>query len=169
MFTSDVSARGVDYPGTTLVLQVGLPSSRDTYIHRLGRTARAGAGGQGVLLLCDYEKSFLTFTLKGLPISNAKLPALPSAGQGVKWFDVLQRTRDGLDRNSDLQMRASQAYVAWMGYMNSNLRILQWDKARLVREASEYAGQLGLSETPIVEKRTIGKMGLKGVPGLRYA
>ena len=62
-----------------------------------------------------------------------------------------------------------QAYVAWMGYMNSNLRILQWDKPRLVREASEYAMQLGLSETPVVEKKIIGKMGLKGVPGLRFA
>ena len=110
MFTSDVSARGVDYPGTTLVVQVGLPSSRDTYIHRLGRTARAGADGQGVLLLCDYERSFLTQTLKGLPIENisASLPALPDERANVRWFQALQNARNGLDRNSELHTRACQ-------------------------------------------------------------
>ncbi|CAJ0765984.1 24419_t:CDS:2, partial [Entrophospora sp. SA101] len=41
-----VSARGVDYPGVTLVLQIGAPSSREQYIHRLGRTGRAGKEGE---------------------------------------------------------------------------------------------------------------------------
>lgn len=35
--------------------QVGLPSDKAQYIHRLGRTARAGKAGHGVLLLCDFE------------------------------------------------------------------------------------------------------------------
>jgi ATP-dependent RNA helicase MSS116 len=42
LFTADVSARGVDYPGATTVIQFGLPDSREQYIHRLGRTRRAG-------------------------------------------------------------------------------------------------------------------------------
>jgi ATP-dependent RNA helicase MSS116 len=36
LFSSDVSARGVDYPNVTHVLQFGLPASREQYIHRLG-------------------------------------------------------------------------------------------------------------------------------------
>lgn len=35
--------------------QVGLPSDKAQYIHRLGRTARAGKAGHGILLLCDFE------------------------------------------------------------------------------------------------------------------
>ena len=54
LFSSDVTARGMDYPGVTFVLQVGL-TDREQYIHRLGRTARAGAGGLGLLLLADNE------------------------------------------------------------------------------------------------------------------
>jgi ATP-dependent RNA helicase MSS116 len=34
LFTSDVSARGVDYPGVSLVLQLGVADNRDQYIHR---------------------------------------------------------------------------------------------------------------------------------------
>jgi ATP-dependent RNA helicase MSS116 len=90
LLTSDVSARGVDYPDVTLVLQLGQPSSREQYIHRLGRTARAGKAGQGVLLLAPFETQFVARELKGeraLPplrrrrslasISEEEFPPLP--------------------------------------------------------------------------------------------
>merc|ERR1740123_2345877 len=51
LFSSDVSARGMDYPDVSFVLQVSLPSDKAQYVHRLGRTARAGKSGQGMLLL----------------------------------------------------------------------------------------------------------------------
>ena len=60
LFTSDVSARGVDYPDTTLVIQLGAVTDRETYVHRLGRTARAGTAGEGLLLLTEDERPFLT-------------------------------------------------------------------------------------------------------------
>ena len=37
LFSTDVTARGMDFPNVTHVIQVGLPPSRDQYIHRLGR------------------------------------------------------------------------------------------------------------------------------------
>ncbi|CAG8797126.1 20867_t:CDS:2, partial [Cetraspora pellucida] len=69
LVTSDVSARGVDYPGVTLVVQVGAPSSRDQYIHRLGRTGRAGKEGEGILLLAPFEKGFIN-CIDNLPIKR---------------------------------------------------------------------------------------------------
>ena len=51
LLTSDVSARGVDYPGVTHVVQIGSPRNRETYIHRVGRTGRAGNSGEGLLIL----------------------------------------------------------------------------------------------------------------------
>ncbi|CAN0346857.1 unnamed protein product, partial [Laminaria digitata] len=59
MFTSDVSARGMDYPDVSLVVQVGLPADQNQYIHRLGRTARAGKGGSGLVLLTEAEQGFV--------------------------------------------------------------------------------------------------------------
>ncbi|KAJ7581000.1 P-loop containing nucleoside triphosphate hydrolase protein [Mycena floridula] len=55
LITSDVSARGVDYPGVTRVIQVGIPSSKEQYIHRVGRTGRAGLSGRGDLVLLPWE------------------------------------------------------------------------------------------------------------------
>ena len=63
MFTSDVSARGMDYPFVSHVIQVGL-TDRDQYVHRLGRTARAGKNGTGILLLADFEEQSMRKELK---------------------------------------------------------------------------------------------------------
>ncbi|GFY97426.1 P-loop containing nucleoside triphosphate hydrolases superfamily protein [Actinidia rufa] len=73
LVTSDVSARGVDYPDVTLVIQVGLPADRQQYVHRLGRTGRKGKEGQGILLLAPWEEFFLS-SIKDLPITKASLP-----------------------------------------------------------------------------------------------
>ena len=80
MFSSDVSARGVDYPDVTAVVQVGLPSDKAQYIHRLGRTARAGKSGGGYLLLTDFEAFFLG-QLRDLPLKTR--PPLDAAACGA--------------------------------------------------------------------------------------
>lgn len=71
LFTSDVSARGVDYPDVTHVIQIGLPESREQYIHRLGRTGRAGKVGEGILVLSPFEKKFVN-ELTNIDISMNK-------------------------------------------------------------------------------------------------
>ena len=59
MFTSDVSARGMDYDGVSLVVQFGLASSPDIFVHRSGRTARAGHDGASLAILGKSEEAFL--------------------------------------------------------------------------------------------------------------
>ncbi|KAH7620280.1 putative DEAD-box ATP-dependent RNA helicase 26 [Nannochloris sp. 'desiccata'] len=157
MFTSDVSARGVDYPDVTLVMQVGQPSSKEQYIHRLGRTARAGKTGQGVLILSPFEETFVARELaRDVPISQASLPALTP--------DDLQAVAAGQGR-VDLRVK-EMAYQAWLGYYNSCKGVFK-DKAVLVQTANAFAASMGCDETPALLKKTIGMMGLRGVPGLR--
>ncbi|EAU34306.1 conserved hypothetical protein [Aspergillus terreus NIH2624] len=67
LFSSDVTARGMDFPGVTHVLQVGLPRDRPTYIHRLGRTGRANQTGEGWIFLHRGE----------IPVSRTRLSELP--------------------------------------------------------------------------------------------
>lgn len=60
MVTSDVSARGVDYPGVGRVVQMGIPGSREGYVHRVGRTGRGDVKeGRGDLVLAPWEMGFL--------------------------------------------------------------------------------------------------------------
>ncbi len=154
--TSDVSARGLDYPDVSLVLQVGQPSSREQYIHRLGRTARAGKAGQGVLLLAPFEEGFVR-ELRALPVTEASLPAVGA--------EDVAAVREGLCRVDDRV--GEMAYQAWLGYYNSAKGVFR-DKTELVAAANHFsAAVLGFAQPPALLKKTIGMMGLKGVPGLR--
>ncbi len=81
MFASDVAARGMDFEDVDLVIQIGLPASRNQYIHRLGRTARAGKSGQGLLILSPFETAVSEVLLSGLPI---RVPTLEETGISFK-------------------------------------------------------------------------------------
>lgn len=155
LVTSDVSARGVDYPDVTLVIQVGLPADKAQYIHRLGRTGRKGKEGQGILLLAPWEQFFLS-TLKDLPISKTELPLVDP--------DTKKKVEKAL---SNVEMKNKEsAYQAWLGYYNSNKTIGK-DKYRLVELANEFSRSMGLDNPPAIPKLVLGKMGLKNVPGFR--
>ncbi|KAI0371249.1 DEAD-domain-containing protein [Pilatotrama ljubarskyi] len=71
LVTSDVSARGVDYPGVTRVIQVGIPPSGDSYVHRVGRTGRgSNMSGRADLVLMPWEIGFLTWQLTDIPLKE---------------------------------------------------------------------------------------------------
>ena len=70
LVTSDVSARGVDYPGVTEVVQVGIPSSPEIYVHRVGRTGRGNKDGRADLVLMDWEDAFVAWELKDIPLQR---------------------------------------------------------------------------------------------------
>ena len=54
LIATDIAARGIDVDGVTHVIQFDLPEVPETYVHRIGRTARAGASGEAVAL-CSHE------------------------------------------------------------------------------------------------------------------
>ncbi|KAH8597074.1 P-loop containing nucleoside triphosphate hydrolase protein [Bisporella sp. PMI_857] len=51
LFSTDVTARGMDFPNVTHVIQMGLPPNPEQYVHRIGRTGRAGKEGTGYLII----------------------------------------------------------------------------------------------------------------------
>jgi ATP-dependent RNA helicase RhlE len=55
LVATDIAARGIDVDGVSHVVNFDLPNVPETYVHRIGRTARAGAEGVAVSL-CDHEE-----------------------------------------------------------------------------------------------------------------
>jgi superfamily II DNA/RNA helicase len=81
LFCSDVASRGLDFDDVDLVVQVGLPPSRNQYVHRVGRTARAGKDGQALLMVAPHEVPAAAKMLAGLPVNapdleEVELPSL---------------------------------------------------------------------------------------------
>ncbi len=54
LVATDIAARGIDVDGVTHVIQFDLPEVPETYVHRIGRTARAGASGEAIAL-CSHD------------------------------------------------------------------------------------------------------------------
>ncbi len=62
LVATDLMARGIDVDGVSHVFNYGLPQNPEQYIHRIGRTGRAGAVGEAISLLCPDEKKVLDAT-----------------------------------------------------------------------------------------------------------
>ncbi|MBQ1627624.1 MAG: DEAD/DEAH box helicase [Treponema sp.] len=69
LITSDLSARGLDIQNITHVIQMDLPQDRDFFIHRAGRTARAGKTGINVVIGDEYEMRQFALLEKKLGIT----------------------------------------------------------------------------------------------------
>jgi ATP-dependent RNA helicase RhlE len=59
LVATDIAARGIDVDGVTHVINYELPNVPEAYVHRIGRTARAGASGSAVSLVSDDERGLL--------------------------------------------------------------------------------------------------------------
>ncbi len=59
LVATDIAARGIDVDGVTHVVNFDLPNVPESYVHRIGRTARAGASGSAISLCNDEERAFL--------------------------------------------------------------------------------------------------------------
>jgi len=59
LVATDIAARGIDVDGITHVFNFDLPNVPETYVHRIGRTARAGADGTAISLVAGEENTYL--------------------------------------------------------------------------------------------------------------
>jgi len=59
MVATDIAARGLDIPLLPHVVNYELPNISEDYVHRIGRTGRAGASGEAISLVCGEEREYL--------------------------------------------------------------------------------------------------------------
>ena len=79
LVATDIAARGIDVEAVTHVVQYDLPDVPETYVHRIGRTARAGAAGAAIAFCAAEELGNLKDIERAIrqAVPRASLPALP--------------------------------------------------------------------------------------------
>jgi ATP-dependent RNA helicase RhlE len=96
LVATDIAARGIDVKGIALVVNFDLPEEPESYVHRIGRTARAGLDGMAIAFCDSSERNLLRHierlirrpipVLKGHPLeASAQGPREPApySGSGI--------------------------------------------------------------------------------------
>jgi len=165
LVSSDVTARGMDFPNVTHVIQVGMPRDRETYIHRIGRTARAGKEGQGWLISPMIEAQELPRKLNDLPLQKDTTLATASVDM-TREADVPRSAATVLSQVAEAYKRVPMQLKAdaYKGYIGTYGFIRKKALVKAINNLSRYAW--GMATPPEVSSKLASRVGLSRVPGM---
>ncbi|KAI9667472.1 MAG: ATP-dependent RNA helicase dbp4 [Bathelium mastoideum] len=141
LFATDVVARGLDFPAVDWVIQVDCPEDADTYIHRVGRTARFERDGKAVLFLEPSEEEGMLKRLerKKIPIEHINVRA-------KKQQDIKNQLQNMAFKDPQLKYLGQKAFISYTKsiYLQKDKEIFDMDKLPL----EDFAESLGLPGAP---------------------
>jgi ATP-dependent RNA helicase DDX10/DBP4 len=144
LFATDVVARGVDFPSVDWVVQADCPEDADTYIHRVGRTARYESKGRAVLFLDpSEEKGFLK------RLEHKKVPITKVNVRENKKKSIKNELQSYNFQSPDLKYLAQKAFISYTRSV-----FLQKDKDVFKFKSLDldgFAESLGLAGTPQIK------------------
>lgn len=143
LFATDIAARGLDFPTVNWVLQFDCPEDADTYIHRVGRTARYKEGGEALLLLLPSEEKGMVGQLQEKKVPINKIQVNPDKLQNIQ-----QKLEAFLAQEMEQKERAQRCFVSYLRsiYLMKNKDVFDVFTLKI----QEYAGSLGLAVAPRV-------------------
>ncbi len=111
LVATDIAARGIDVDDISHVINFDLPNIPETYVHRIGRTARAGKGGTAISLCDTEERSFLTDIER---LTGKRLSVIPE-GSYPRTAASAASNGDGFGRRSGGQRNEGRSNAARNG------------------------------------------------------
>ena len=166
LLSSDVTARGMDFPHVTHVIQIGLPPTEEQYVHRIGRTARANQGGEGWMIITQLEAREARRRLPNMPLQFDN--TLETARVNMKKDAQLpEQTANILTQVGDA-MKLTQRRFKVASYLAS-LGMYSWvsDKEALIGAMNDRAQYgWGLETPPLIGYALASKLGIARVPGV---
>ncbi|KAI4250646.1 MAG: hypothetical protein L6R42_008696, partial [Xanthoria sp. 1 TBL-2021] len=144
LFATDVVARGLDFPAVDWVIQLDCPEDADTYIHRVGRTARYERDGRAVLFLDPTEEEGMLKRLEHKKVAVEKINVRQKKQQSIQ-----SQLQNMCFKDPELKYLGQKAFISYVKSIH-----LQKDKEvfklnRLPLE--EYSASLGLPGAPRVK------------------
>ncbi|KAF6227680.1 hypothetical protein HO173_012010 [Letharia columbiana] len=166
MLSSDVTARGMDFPNVTHVIQVGLPPSEEQYVHRIGRTARGDKTGEGWMFITDLEAREIRHKLPNMPLKPDN--TLETAKVDMKKDAQLsEHTAKTLTTVGDAMKIVPRGLKA--GSYMAALGVFQWygNKQVLIDALNDRARYgWGMETPPMVGRALASKLRLDRVQGI---
>ena len=113
LVATDVAARGLDIPRVELVVHYHLPRAADTYIHRSGRTARAEATGNSILICAPEEVAGVRRLIAKVHVRSEKAPeSKKKKGHFIRTLDIDRRVVSRLKPRVTISKKLADAVIA---------------------------------------------------------
>ena len=106
LVATDAASRGIDIPGVRHVYNFDMPNVPENYVHRIGRTARAGADGTAVAFCSPGEMGELLAVEKLL---KGKLPVIGGAAWSAEMVAAAPKTQQNRSQRAPVQAGARKA------------------------------------------------------------
>ncbi|KAI9794463.1 MAG: ATP-dependent RNA helicase dbp4 [Peltula sp. TS41687] len=144
LFATDVVARGLDFPAVDWVLQLDCPEDAETYIHRVGRTARFERNGRAVLFLDPSEEEGMLKRLEQKKVPIEKIKVREKKQQSIK--DQLQNM---CFKDPELKYLGQKAFISYTRsiHIQKDKEIFKLDELAL----EEFAASVGLPGAPKIK------------------
>lgn len=169
LITSDVSARGVDYPGCTRVIQIANSGTSEQYTHRVGRTGRGGAEGRGDMVLQGFEAGFVPRNLNSFGVkllSTAELSAETNKLAAEHSEAVLSGFQAIAPAVKDLQSKLSPETISdvlgsYLGHLATKGKSFGAGPEDIIKGVQDMGTKaFGLQDTPYFGHSFLAKIGL---------
>lgn len=150
LISTDVVARGIDFPSVDWVIQVDCPEDTATYIHRVGRSARFDKKGHALLFLTPSEEPYMVKELESKRIPISKLVV-----KETKKKSIQQDLQMLCFKEPEVKYLGQKAFITYLRsvYVQKNKDIFNIENIPM----EEFAKSLGLPGTPNVELKGIEK------------
>ncbi|KLU82297.1 ATP-dependent RNA helicase DBP4 [Magnaporthiopsis poae ATCC 64411] len=144
LFATDVVARGVDFPAVDWVVQVDAPEDADTYIHRVGRTARYESQGRAVMFLDPSEEKGMIARLepKKVPIQKVHV-------KDTKKKSIQEELQSMCWKQHDVKYLGQKAFISYARsvYLQKDKEIFKFNELDL----EGFAKSIGLAGAPQIK------------------
>ena len=140
LLCTDIAARGLDFPSVDWVVQLDCPEDTNTYIHRVGRTARYEKDGHALLFILPSEMQMIKELVeKKIPIEEIKIDP-------KKLVSIQGKLDAFCAQDTEFKQLAQKSFIRYLRsiHLQSNKKV--FDVRKL--PTSEYALSLGLSQAP---------------------
>lgn len=115
LIATDLAARGIDIEGITHVINYEVPVEKDSYVHRIGRTGRAGAKGKAITFVSPREMRLLNDIEEyiGYKISKLEYPTEEEVLEGRKLFKEKSKNKPKLkgDKGARLNKDITKIHI----------------------------------------------------------